>query len=187
MSDNPIPSDDKDPIDQFRDSHSPRDEVEDEEDLWEGGFSGKAMYGSWMLAALITICLLVAAIFLNQRFGWIGCGVVVVGVWLYLIGYMMYRKITFRYQLTTQRFIHRAGLLKQTTDRIEMIDIDDVTVVQGIVERMLGVGTIKITSSDRSHPILLMQGIEGVKEVADIIDDTRRRERRRRSVHIESI
>jgi hypothetical protein len=32
-----------------------------------------------------------------------------------------------------------------------------------------------------------MRGIEGVKDVAGLIDDIRRKERRRRGVHIESI
>ena len=91
------------------------------------------------------------------------------------------------YQLTTQRFIHKSGILKRVTDRIEVIDIDDVTYEQGIVQRMLGVGKIRITSSDRSHPELVLSGINDVATIADLIDDTRRAERRRRGVHIETI
>ena len=98
-----------------------------------------------------------------------------------------YRKLTVSYKLTTQRFIHESGLLKRVTDRIEVIDIDDVSLEQRVVERIMGVGSIKITSSDRSHPELHMHGIENVKEVALLIDDTRRAERRRRGLHIESI
>ena len=68
-----------------------------------------------------------------------------------------------------------------------MIDIDDVTFEQGLVQRMVNVGTIKISSSDRTHPELTLRGIEGVQEVADTIDDVRRKERRRRGLHIEAI
>jgi hypothetical protein len=73
------------------------------------------------------------------------------------------------------------------TDRIEVIDIDDVTYEQGLVQRMLGVGTIRIASSDRTHPELVLSGIDGVQQVADTIDDIRRKERRKRGLHIESI
>jgi len=71
--------------------------------------------------------------------------------------------------------------------RIEVIDIDDVSYTQGPVERIFGVGTIQLTSSDRSHPTLSMIGIGEVTEVAGLLDDIRRAERRRRSLHIESI
>jgi uncharacterized membrane protein YdbT with pleckstrin-like domain len=100
---------------------------------------------------------------------------------------LAYRKLTVKYQLTTQRFIHEKGLLKRVTDRIEVIDIDDVSVEQRLIERMVGVGTIKLISSDRSHPVLMLRGIEKVREVAATIDDLRRKERRRRGLHIESI
>jgi hypothetical protein len=62
-----------------------------------------------------------------------------------------------------------------------------VTFTQGIIERILNVGTIKLSSSDRTHPVILLQGISDVKRIADLIDDARRRERRKRGVHIESI
>ncbi len=77
--------------------------------------------------------------------------------------------------------------MKRVTDRIEVIDIDDVTYEQGIVQRMLGVGTIRMSSSDRSHPELVLSGIDGVERVADMIDDIRRKERRKRGLHIEAI
>jgi hypothetical protein len=49
------------------------------------------------------------------------------------------------------------------------------------------VGTIHISSSDRTHPELLLLGIDDVKRVADLIDDVRRKERRQRGLHIEAI
>jgi hypothetical protein len=67
------------------------------------------------------------------------------------------------------------------------IDIDDLTFEQGIVQRMFGVGKIRISSSDRTHPEIILVGIDNVKYVADLIDDARRKERRRRGVHIETI
>ncbi len=65
--------------------------------------------------------------------------------------------------------------------------MDDVTFVQGIIQRMLSVGTIRVSSSDRTHPELVLLGIDNVEKVADLIDDARRKERRRRGLHIEAI
>ena len=65
--------------------------------------------------------------------------------------------------------------------------MDDVSYDQGIIERLLGVGTIRVTSSDRTHPEIALRGIDGVHEVATMMDDARRRERLRRGLHIEAV
>ena len=108
-------------------------------------------------------------------------------LWVGLVLMYFYRKLNVRYQLTTQRFIHRSGILTRVSNRIEVIDIDDVTYHQGLIERMFNVGSVQLVSSDRTHPELWLRGIDNVKEVADQIDDLRRKERRRRGLHIESI
>lgn len=173
------------PKDRFKDSAEARqaDNAEDQEqDLWAGGYSGKAMYGTWVLGGIVTIGLVAGMVLV---FPLIGLAIPV--LWVFLGGMFAYKKISVHYELTTQRFIHKKGVLKRVTDRLEVIDIDDVTYEQGIIQRMLGVGTIKISSSDRTHPELVLSGIDGVARIADMIDDVRRKERRKRGLHIESI
>lgn len=179
------------PGDQFRQAVQSRqgNDVEVETAVWQGGFSSKAMFGNWLLAGVVTIVLLIAILVYDAEnpvlWGvWAGIAVLLWGGFACVLAY---RKLTYKYQLTTQRFVHEKGLLKRVTDRIEVIDIDDVSVEQRVIERMVGVGTIKLISSDRSHPVLMMRGIENVKVVAATIDDLRRKERRRRGLHIESI
>jgi hypothetical protein len=43
---------------------------------------------------------------------------------------------------------------------------------------------VTLLSSDKSDPELVLRGITPVAEVADKIDDVRRKERRRRGLHI---
>jgi membrane protein YdbS with pleckstrin-like domain len=157
-----------------------------ERSLWKGGYSSKAMVGAWVTCALVTAGLIALALFVE----WFTILYALLGavlVWLVTGAVYAVRRLGIAYELTTQRFIHQTGVLSRRTDRIEVIDIDDVTYRQGPVERLLGVGQIDIESSDRSHPELRMRGIANVREVADLIDDIRRKERRRRSLHIESI
>ena len=180
------------PAERFKDAAKTRqeeDEDEHEEDLWEGRYSPRAMIGKWVLAGFITVVLLIVIFFIGVDKGWLWMTwlVICVLMWGGFAMQLAYRKFTYKYYLTTQRFIHESGLLKRVTDRIEVIDIDDVSFEQRIVERILGVGTIRITSSDRSHPELYLRGIEKVKDVAGQIDDIRRKERRRRGLHIESV
>lgn len=165
------------------------DDYEPEEELWNGGYSAKAMVGTWLLIAILSVATLILP-HLVPIFGFLtflpSLGVIFL-VWV--VGAVVYgwRRFGVHYELTSQRFIHQTGILTRDTDRIEVIDIDDVSFTQGPVQRMFGVGRITVTSSDRSHPLLHMIGIADVKSVAGLIDDVRRKERRRRSLHIEAI
>jgi hypothetical protein len=68
-----------------------------------------------------------------------------------------------------------------------VIDIDDVTLRQGLIERMFDVGTIHVRSSDMTHGNLSMVGIEDARTVTDLIDNTRRAERQRRGLFMENV
>lgn len=171
----------KDRFKQSADARQAGSEHDQEQDIWAGGYSGKAMYGTWVLGGLVTIGLVAGAFALPP------VGFAIPVLWIILIAVLAYKKMSVHYELTTQRIIHKSGILKRVTDRIEVIDIDDVTYEQGLVQRMLGVGTIRINSSDHTHPELILPGIDGVAEIANTIDDIRRKERRKRALHIESI
>jgi membrane protein YdbS with pleckstrin-like domain len=180
----PAPS----PVQKFKEAAAEKQaEEEPERDLWQGGYCPKAMIGAWALSGLVTVVLLILAIWISRRWFWWTLVVLVLLLWAYQFLKLCYRRLNVRYLLTTQRFIHETGILRRVTDRIEVIDIDDITFEQSVLERLVGVGSIRITSSDRTHPELTLVGIEDVKTVSGIIDDTRRSERRRRGLHIESI
>jgi len=174
---------------QIQNTQETVDDYEPEEELWNGGYSAKAMVGTWLLIAILSVATLILP-HLVPIFGFLtflpSLGVIFL-VWV--VGAVVYgwRRFGVHYELTSQRFIHQTGILTRDTDRIEVIDIDDVSFTQGPVQRMFGVGRITVTSSDRSHPLLHMIGIADVKSVAGLIDDVRRKERRRRSLHIEAI
>jgi membrane protein YdbS with pleckstrin-like domain len=161
------------------------DDQDAEEDVWSGGYSPKAMIGTWLLIGVVSIALLIAM--LASPLSFPIALILIVVIWgLGGLRYMS-RRLGVHYQLSNQRFIHQTGILTRQTDRMEVIDIDDVSYSQGPIERILGVGTIQLTGSDRTHPTLSMIGIAEVAEVAGLLDDIRRTERRRRSLHIESI
>jgi membrane protein YdbS with pleckstrin-like domain len=167
---------------------------EPENRLWEGGYSAKAMYGTWLILAAVTLAVIAAMIVLpilkimppiETNVWWIVLGALL-GTWVLGVATFLYRRLSVHYELTTQRFIHSRGILVRTVDRIDVIDIDDVSYVQGIIQRTLGVGKIQLQSKDRSHPSLLLAGIDQVERVSGMIDDVRRKERRKRSLHIDA-
>lgn len=165
-------------------AHGPVDDDEDdvEDEIWQGSYSSKAMIGQWAAAALISVLAVAVAVMVPGSL-WIVLGVVVL-VWAVLMGWYAYRRFSVHYTLTTQRFIHESGMLWRTIDRVELIDIDDVTFKQGPVERVFRVGSIIVISGDKTSPELYLPGIDDVRAVADKIDDARRKERRRRGLHM---
>lgn len=165
---------------------------DDEERLiWQGGYSAKSMLGAWIGAAFMTVLILLAVMQIqllrDNRAVWTTMAALVVLIWIGLIGVAVYRKLGQHYEITTQRLKHRSGVLLRQVDRIEMIDVDDVSYRQGPIQTLMNVGTIQVQSSDTSHPRLFMPGISNVSHVANMIDDSRRSERRKRGIHVESI
>jgi uncharacterized membrane protein YdbT with pleckstrin-like domain len=178
------------PGEQFQQAAAARQQAanEPEQELWQGGYSPKAMIGAWLATVAGTIAaLLLGALWVRHGWIWLAIGAAILVAWLYQVGLLFFRRLNVRYVLGTQKFIHETGILRRITDRIEVLDMDDVSFEQGLLERLVGVGTIRIASSDKSHPQLVLCGIENVQSVAALFDDTRRAERRRRGLHIEQI
>ena len=159
--------------------------------IWQGGYAFRSMLGACLGAALVTALMVIAvnriqALYDNRTVLTTMVALISL-IWSGLFLLAVYRKLARRYEITTQRLLHRSGILLRSVDRIEMIDIDDVTYQQGPIQALMNVGTIQLLSSDTSHPNLMMPGISNVSNVANMIDDARRMERRKRGIHIESI
>jgi membrane protein YdbS with pleckstrin-like domain len=159
-----------------------------EQILWTGTYSPKAMIGWIVGASLLSILVVIAmAVFGAGRSAWVFAVLAILLVWAALGLVTLYQRMSVRYELSTYRLFHERGLLSRTRDRIEVIDIDDVTLTQGLVERMMNVGTILVRSTDTTTPMLRMVGIEDARNVTDLIDNTRRAERQRRGIFMENV
>ena len=161
--------------------------TEPEHELWRGGYSAKAMYGGWVFAVLVTVAAITIAVLAYNPVLGMAAGLAVPVVWVFLLVTLIYRRLSVSYTLTSQRFLHQRGILRRTNNRILLVDVDDVSFEQGLMERMMNLGTITLTSTDASDPKLRMLGIANVQEVANLIDDARREERRKRAIYMASV
>jgi membrane protein YdbS with pleckstrin-like domain len=170
-----------------------RDVPEDE--LWEGGYSPKAMTPAFIGAALLTIIGGIAASFAGP-IGWIAVAIGAALVFGYLLLSLLYNRYAVRYRLTTHRLVITRGILSRVDDRILLVDVDDITVQQGFIERLFSIGTITLHTTDETtkekspdpdspnRGIVVMKGIENPRPVGDTIDEARRSERSRRGVYM---
>ncbi|HEX4000875.1 MAG TPA: PH domain-containing protein [Pirellulales bacterium] len=157
-----------------------------EQELWRGTYSYKAMTGTLLSAILLSLAGLAALVPFHTGYAPFVILAVLVLLWIVVGLSMLCRRLGIRYRLTNQRFFLERGILHRVTERIEVIDIDDLQFEQNLVERMFDVGSITLTSTDKSVPKFWLQGIEHVQEVSDLIDQARRAERNRRGLYIES-
>lgn len=159
-----------------------------EEDLWTGRYSPKAMIGPFIGAALLVVLALIGASFAGPP-AWMIVGIAAVLIFAYLGLQLFYRRMSVEYRLTTHRLVLHKGILSRSDDRILLVDVDDITVQQGLIDRMLNIGTITLNTSDQStrestKGVLVMRGIENVRDVGDVLDEARRTERTRRGLYM---
>jgi len=167
---------------------------EEEKEIWRGGYSSKAMIGGWFFAGLVTLLAIVAAVLLPNPVTWIAAPVVVVLVWLIPLVKLGALRLSIEYTLTTQRFLHKKGFVRRVSDQILLVDVDDITYEQGPIGRLLNFGTITIRAKDMSlagkgsqEGNLALVPVNNVQHVANLIDEARREERRKRAIYMAQV
>jgi len=169
--------------------HDPAADVEEE--FWQGRFSPRAMAGRWLALALLTVVLIVVSLWVGSQGWWPGGTkwLVVVGVvaLVFCYNYMVYlnRRLGVSYRLTSQRFWVQRGVLSRVTDRIDVVELEDIRCEQGFIDRITGVGNICLRCKDHNDPEILLRGIEDAPRVTALIDQVRRKEQIRRGMLIE--
>jgi len=164
---------------------------EEEKELWRGSYSPKAMLGGWILAAILTVACVAVAVGVPNQASRVGALVAIAVVWLIPAYRLLVLRLSVEYTLTTQRFLHKKGLLRRVADQILLVDIDDITYEQGLLGRMLNFGTItlrakdaSLRTKDSSNEKLTLVPVDDVQRVANLIDEARREERRKRAIYM---
>ena len=120
------------------------------------------------MPGIVLLVTLVVAIFLDRK---IGNGVVSLIVWilaLLVIAWWSVRPfldwLTATYTVTSRRLITRQGLIARKGHDIPLMRISDVAFDQGIVDRMLGCGTLVISDAS-THGSVRLHDIPQVESV----------------------
>lgn len=74
---------------------------------------------------------------------------------------------TTRYRITNYRIDYERGVLKKQIDSMELWHVDDISFEQGLVDRLMNVGTITILSDDRTTPRLDLHGLPNPRAIFD--------------------
>ena len=107
-----------------------------------------------------------------------------VGIGLLLLLRAWYLVASTRYRLTTQRLFVQTGLVAKKLEEVELFRVKDVTLDQGFVQRLLGVGTVVVLSTDDTAPRLELKGLLRPAETKETLRNAFRTARRREGVRM---
>lgn len=86
------------------------------------------------------------------------------------------------YELTTQRFRTRTGILNKRVDELELFRVKDYSMEQPLLLRMVGLGNLTMVTSDATTPTISMRAIPGVEAVREKLRTAVQNERDRKRV-----
>lgn len=80
--------------------------------------------------------------------------------------------ITFtRYALSEDRLFLRKGLFNVNQEEILLYRIRDLSASQSLWQRIFGVGSVTVTSTDKTTPVLLIKNVKQPFEVKELIHE----------------
>ncbi len=156
-----------------------------EADLWHGHPHWKDYIDLLGVAACWTV---IGAVLGIMTRGWIGwtCLALITLAWFYAGIRTALGMLNHHYRLTTQRLFVSRGILSKTIDQTEIIRIDDVRITKSLLNRLCGLGSIEVMSTDPSDRQTILQGVPAPDHVADLIRN-QMRILRRKSLFVERL
>ena len=133
---------------------------------------------------MICIGLAIGLVVRAQDFPWSPRAALVpltLGVLLLLLVWIRVKSCSYR--LTTQRLFVRRGWLVKHVDELELYRVKDVVVDQGVLQRVLGYGTITVLADDDTTPKVDLARISSPTKVKEMIRTQYRAARQREGVH----
>ena len=76
-----------------------------------------------------------------------------------------------RYQVTKERFILKCGFFRTFTDEILLYRIMDIRLKRTLGQKILGVGTVTLISTDKSNPTLELINIKHPDQVRQFLSN----------------
>lgn len=141
-------------------------------------------YPGQILLGVLFVALAIGLAIRAQDFSWprwVALIPLALGVVLLLLVWIRMKSCSYR--LTTQRLFVRRGWLAKHVNELELYRVKDVVVDQGILQRLLGYGTITVLADDDTTPEVNLVKISRPTKVKEMIRTQYRAARQREGVH----
>ena len=137
--------------------------------IYEGHPSWRSTFGFYLLGILIVAAAVAIGVVADQT----GIGIAAGGVILVLmliVGFL--RRITTRYLITTRRLQIRRGIIAKNIEETRVDRIVDVTVRQGVLDRILRIGAVDFdnASGGQQADLFRFTGVASPERVVRAVD-----------------
>lgn len=164
-----------------------------ERTLWEGKPSAKALLGA-ILGALLFAMVVVGGLLLlydpvldllselsrevrrfvvrneeGLQIAALAFVATVVGLRLARLAWRLAVLKSHHYRITNQRLVIESGVFSKQIEEIDMRTVADLEFRQGLAERLLGVGSVTVVSSDRTTERVRLIGLERPRDLRELI------------------
>ena len=131
---------------------------------WKNSPSQWLNLGVFLLAGVLAAAIGFAAV--HWKLAWLWLGLLVPVVWA---GWS-YLTVRCRiYELTSQRLRKYEGVLNQKIDELELYRVKDFTMKRPFVYRLVGLSTLVLQTSDRSHPEVEIKAVRDALNLREIL------------------
>jgi membrane protein YdbS with pleckstrin-like domain len=130
----------------------------------------QAKAGFWLLVGIALIVLAILSWTMNWGWpGWIGVVCILIGIVVIVVPWLLIRAT--RYRISSYRIDFERGILTKRIDTLELWHVDDIKFEQGLMDRMMNVGSIVILSNDKTTPRLELHGVPDPRKIFDALKE----------------
>lgn len=128
--------------------------------LWQGSRSQVTNWGVYAIALLMMAGAIVGGFFFTLAWAAIAVPLIwIVWVWL--------QTRAESFTLTTERLRLKKGVLNQVFDEVELYRVKDVTLTRSMVQRMFGLGTVIMKTSDQGQETVCIDSVRNSEELRE--------------------
>ncbi|CAH9016737.1 PH domain-containing protein [Candidatus Nitrosacidococcus sp. I8] len=145
--------------------------MNEETKVWSGSQSQIVNFGTYIICSLIPPIAVGVVFYLKltssvpaiSAAAGIGAIAILYSFWCFLETKSQY------YELTSQRLKSHNGVFSRKIEELELYRVRDTELYQSFFERIFGLGTITIISTDATTPTSLIEGIKGAEALREQI------------------
>jgi membrane protein YdbS with pleckstrin-like domain len=94
------------------------------------------------------------------------------GIFLVVAAFLFYKALQIRmthYEVSADRIEYGTGLLDRKVDNLDMFRVVDIKLRRSFLDCIVGVGTVMLTTTDKSHPEFTFEKVKHSRELYDTI------------------